>query len=125
MPAQANSAAVDYFRSRADRTAVPTLLSQDDRTYYKNLFGAIEREDWNAVQQMLAQRADGPLHAVAKAQYYLAANSPKAELQPLIESATAGRTEHFVPVAIAGEVPGTVRRFAVSGHDGARLGVAA
>jgi threonylcarbamoyladenosine tRNA methylthiotransferase MtaB len=39
----------------------------------------------------------------------------------LIESATRGRTEHFVPVAIAGEAPGTVRRLAVAGHDGARL----
>jgi len=39
----------------------------------------------------------------------------------LIESATQGRTEHFVPVAIAGEVPATVRRFAIAGHDGMRL----
>src|SRR5690349_3069377 len=39
----------------------------------------------------------------------------------LIESATQGRTEHFVPVAIAGEEPGTVRRLAITGHDGARL----
>ena len=30
--AQANSAAVDYFRNRASRTAVPTLLTQDERT---------------------------------------------------------------------------------------------
>jgi threonylcarbamoyladenosine tRNA methylthiotransferase MtaB len=41
----------------------------------------------------------------------------------LIESATQGRTEHFVPVAIAGEKPGTVRRLEISGHDGARLKV--
>jgi len=41
----------------------------------------------------------------------------------LIESATQGRTEHFVPVAIAGEVPGTVRPLAISGHDGAQLTV--
>jgi threonylcarbamoyladenosine tRNA methylthiotransferase MtaB len=39
----------------------------------------------------------------------------------LIESATQGRTEHFVPVAIVGEMPGTVRRLVVTGHDGARL----
>ncbi|WP_404823087.1 MULTISPECIES: lytic transglycosylase domain-containing protein [Novosphingobium] len=85
LPAKANSAAADYFRSRADRTAVPTLLSQDDRTFYKGLFGAIEREDWSTVQQMFAQRADGPLHAVARAQFYLAATSPKVELQPLTD----------------------------------------
>ncbi len=39
----------------------------------------------------------------------------------LIESATVGRTEHFLPVAIVGDVPGSVRRLKIAGHDGARL----
>src|SRR6202035_1502860 len=39
----------------------------------------------------------------------------------LIESATQGRTEHFLSVAIGGEMPGTVRRLTIAGHDGARL----
>ena len=39
----------------------------------------------------------------------------------LIESASAGRTEHFIPVAIAGEAAGSVMRLAITGHDGARL----
>ena len=43
--------------------------------------------------------------------------------QVLIESATQGRTEHFIPVAISGEAPGTVRRLTMTGHDGARLTV--
>jgi threonylcarbamoyladenosine tRNA methylthiotransferase MtaB len=43
--------------------------------------------------------------------------------QVLIESATQGRTEHFVPVAIAGETPGAVRTLRVAGHVGARLRV--
>src|SRR6266487_2290468 len=41
----------------------------------------------------------------------------------LIESASQGRTEHFVPVAIAGETPGAVMTLAINGHDGARLTV--
>jgi threonylcarbamoyladenosine tRNA methylthiotransferase MtaB len=41
--------------------------------------------------------------------------------QVLIESVTQGRTEHFVPVAIAGETPGAVRTLIIAGHDGARL----
>ena len=41
--------------------------------------------------------------------------------QILIESASQGRTEHFVPVAINGDTPGAVRTLAVTGHDGARL----
>ena len=83
VPAQANSAAVDYFRGRADRSNVPSLLSQEDRTYYRDLFGAIERADWAKVQAMLAQKQDGPLHQVALAEYYLAPTSPKIELDAL------------------------------------------
>jgi threonylcarbamoyladenosine tRNA methylthiotransferase MtaB len=44
-----------------------------------------------------------------------------ATREVLIESATAGRTEHFLPVAISGEVPGRVKSFAITGQDGARL----
>jgi threonylcarbamoyladenosine tRNA methylthiotransferase MtaB len=39
----------------------------------------------------------------------------------LIESATAGRTEHYLPVAIGGGMPGDVKSLAITGHDGARL----
>jgi len=41
----------------------------------------------------------------------------------LIESATQGRTEHYLPVVISGETPGAVRRLAITGHDGVRLTV--
>jgi len=41
----------------------------------------------------------------------------------LIESATQGRTEHFLPVAIAGEISGAVRALTITGNDGARLTV--
>jgi threonylcarbamoyladenosine tRNA methylthiotransferase MtaB len=43
--------------------------------------------------------------------------------QVLIESATQGRTEHFMPVAIAGDTPGAVRRLLMAGHDGGRMTV--
>ena len=46
-----------------------------------------------------------------------------ATRQVLIESATQGRTEHFMPVAISGETPGAVRTLTITGHDGARLTV--
>jgi threonylcarbamoyladenosine tRNA methylthiotransferase MtaB len=39
----------------------------------------------------------------------------------LVESATQGRTEHFLPVAMDGAAAGSVLRLAISGHDGARL----
>jgi len=43
--------------------------------------------------------------------------------QVLIESASQGRTEHFMPVAIADDTPGAVRTLVMAGHDGARLTV--
>jgi threonylcarbamoyladenosine tRNA methylthiotransferase MtaB len=44
-----------------------------------------------------------------------------ATRQVLIESATQGRTEHFLPVAIAGEAQGAVTRKVIAGSDGSRL----
>ena len=46
-----------------------------------------------------------------------------ATREVLIESATQGRTEHFLPVTITGEAQGAVRRLMITGHDGARLTV--
>ena len=82
-PAHANSAAVDYFRNRADRSAVPRLLSQDDREYYRDFFAAIDRKDWARIEALLAKRSDGPLHQQALAEYYLAPGSPRIELDAL------------------------------------------
>lgn len=81
--ASANSAAVDYFRSRNDSTAVPSLLTHDDRQFYQDYFSAVEDKDWTKVQRLLAQRPDGPIHQEARAEYYLAAGSPKIELPEL------------------------------------------
>jgi soluble lytic murein transglycosylase-like protein len=90
-PAQANSAAIEYFRNRADRTAVPALLSQDERAYYKDLFTAIRAKDWPRTQLLLAQKPDGPLHGVARAEFYLDAASPRIELDALIQWLATGR----------------------------------
>ncbi|MCC6925388.1 lytic transglycosylase domain-containing protein [Novosphingobium sp.] len=80
---------MSYFANRANRGAVPSLLTQDERTYYRDLFAAIEKGDWARVQALFAQKPDGPLHQVAKAEYYLAAGSPKIE-GPALEAWLAG-----------------------------------
>lgn len=85
VPAAANSASADYFRLRGETRNAPTVLTKDERDYYSALFAAQRREDWTQVQTMLAQKADGPLHAVAKAEYYLAASSPRVDAAPLVE----------------------------------------
>jgi soluble lytic murein transglycosylase len=82
-PALANSTAAEYFRARVHTSQVPELLSRPDREYYSELFRAIQREDWTRVDAMFAERATGPLHQVARAEYYLHANSPRVELPPI------------------------------------------
>ncbi|ANY20797.1 Soluble lytic murein transglycosylase precursor [Tsuneonella dongtanensis] len=84
-PALANSSAAEYFRNRANSTNVPELLSKSERDWYKSLFSAIDAKDWTRVDAMFAEKADGPLHQVARAEYFLDAASPKVEL-PAIEA---------------------------------------
>jgi len=79
----ANSAAIDYFRNRASRTAVPSVLSLPEREYYREVRSAIDSSNWARVQELFNQRSEGLLHQQAKAEYYLAAGSPKIELPEL------------------------------------------
>ncbi len=74
----------EYFTAHATGNGAPQQLDRDTRDYYRQVFGAIDRGDWNTAATMLAQR-DGPLHAVAQAELYLAAGSPRVEL-PQIEA---------------------------------------
>jgi threonylcarbamoyladenosine tRNA methylthiotransferase MtaB len=72
---------------------------------------------------VIKQRAKR-LRAVGKAALARRLMSERGhERQILIESDTQGRTEHFIPVAIAGEVSGAVRSLKITGDDGARLTV--
>ncbi|MDG2003067.1 MAG: lytic transglycosylase domain-containing protein [Novosphingobium sp.] len=111
-PAFANSAAVDYFRNRANNSTVPSLLSSDDRAYYRAVFQAIDRKDWTKVRELFARRAKGPLHQEAKAEFYLAAGSPRIELPELQAWLSQGtdlpRSERIGRLAIkrgAGAIP--------------------
>jgi threonylcarbamoyladenosine tRNA methylthiotransferase MtaB len=72
---------------------------------------------------MIRERA-GRLRAVGEAALQRRlASEIGASRQILIESARQGRTEHFLPVAINGKTPGSVRTFVIKGSDGARLTV--
>ena len=74
----------EYFTARASQSAAPAQLSREERAYYSELFAAIDRADWGRVEALFAQRSDGLLHHIARAEYYLAATSPRVEL-PQIE----------------------------------------
>ena len=77
--AEARSSA-EYFSARAASNQVPSVLSRQERDFYRSVFDAIKGEQWSRAQSLLAEDKDGPLHHVAVARLYLAANSPKVEL---------------------------------------------
>ena len=74
-----------YFIAHAQTNGAPRQLSQDEAAFYGAVFQAIETQQWAQVEQMLASRAPGLLHDVARAELYLHANSPRVEL-PQIEA---------------------------------------
>ncbi|WP_407985163.1 lytic transglycosylase domain-containing protein [Pontixanthobacter aestiaquae] len=90
-PAIANSSAAEYFRDRAISSNVPELLSRRDREYYSSLFDAIDGENWDRVQSLFNERDDGPLHHVARAEYFLHANSPRVEGEQIANWLSSGR----------------------------------
>ncbi|HTK73554.1 MAG TPA: lytic transglycosylase domain-containing protein, partial [Croceibacterium sp.] len=81
----------EYFVARMAHKAAPAQLSEADRTFYRNLFNAIDGQDWTEVQTMLAQRPDGLLTPIATAEFYTAANSPKVSLDQINAWLVKGR----------------------------------
>jgi soluble lytic murein transglycosylase len=81
----------EYFVAHVEHNAAPQQLDQKDRDYYRALFDAIDGHDWAKVQAMLAQRDDGLLQPVARAEYYLAPNSPKVSLEQIQQWLDKGR----------------------------------
>ncbi len=77
--ANASSSSANYYSARLNSSSAPELLSRADREYYTELFNAIDRADWVRVNAMLAERSNGPLHGVAKAEFYLHTGSPRVE----------------------------------------------
>ncbi|WP_373487842.1 lytic transglycosylase domain-containing protein [Blastomonas sp.] len=88
-PAQAQSTSYSYFSSRVAKTQVPEQLNNSDRQFYAEVFGAIQGQNWQRAEEMLASRDKGALHEIARAELYLAANSPKVEMGPLLSLLSA------------------------------------
>lgn len=86
----------EYFTAHAAQTTAPPQLDRETRDYYRQVFAAIDREDWAGAQAMLAQRG-GLLHPVAWAEFYLAANSPRVELAQIEAWMETGRRLPMAP----------------------------
>ena len=87
-PAWADAGSTDYFNARANDNAVPKQLDKSERQYFSKVFEAIHAQQWETAQNLLAEREGksdrGVLFEVAKSELFLAANSPRVEMGPLL-----------------------------------------
>ena len=75
--AQSGALVADWRGEARGEAALKPVLSGEDREHYRQLFAAIDREQWPLVEELLAKRPDGVLTQTAQAAYYTHAKSPK------------------------------------------------
>lgn len=73
----------------ADRALAPVLPPQE-RDAYRQLFAAIDTQQWGVVDSLLAQYPDGVLSQIARAEYYTHAKSPKVSADQIAGWFAAG-----------------------------------
>ena len=84
-------------RSSADlRREGPSVLSASERSNYRQVFAAIHSGDWAGASARLAGMRDGPLHAAATAELYLAKGSPVVSME---QALTLLREAPYLPQA--------------------------
>jgi len=74
-----------HYGAATQDAPVPDLLSEEERTLYRDVFRAIDDERWERVELLLFGRDDDLLRQVALAQFYTHANSPRIEADRLRE----------------------------------------
>ena len=87
---------VGTSRSADLRRDGPSVLSASERSNYREVFAALDRQDWAGVAARLAGMRDGPLHAAATAELYLAKGSPMVSME---QALTLLRQAPYLPQA--------------------------
>lgn len=75
--AQSGSLVAQWGENVRQDSALGQVLPHDERDHFRQLFAAIDAEQWSVVEDLLAQRPNGVLTQAARAEYYTHANSPK------------------------------------------------
>lgn len=82
-PAFADSASIPAPRTSASLTEMDSVLSNREREAYREIFSDIQNRRWASAAERLERAPRGVLRSVARAELYLAAGSPRVELEPL------------------------------------------
>ena len=86
--AQANTS--EEFRTTTSAQAAPTVLSKSEKSAFSEIYAAIASQKWDDAVKLIDRMPVGPMAAMARAELYLAPNSPKveaAQLQALLSAA--------------------------------------
>lgn len=78
------------FRTIVSAQPAPSVLDSNEKLAYTAIYQAIKAQKWDEVEKLIDKAPQGPMAAMARAEYYLAPNSPKvdaARLQALLQSA--------------------------------------
>lgn len=81
--AQSGSLVAQWSDPARSESAVGQVLGREDREHYRQLFAAIDAEQWSVVEELLAQRPNGVLTQTAQAEYFTHANSPKVSAEQI------------------------------------------
>ena len=71
-------------------TAIAPVLTPEERNAYRQVFAAIDAEQWDVVESLLAQRPEGILTQAARAEFYTHAKSPKVSAEQIASWFAAG-----------------------------------
>lgn len=83
-PAIADDGGAVLLNSSAIAKHVPSQLKKSQSAHFRAVFKAMDQNQWEAAQALIAKSPDSPLKSIAQAEFFLAANSPRAELGPLL-----------------------------------------
>ena len=83
-PAIADDGGVMLYDSAAITKDIPSQLKRNQSAHYRAVFRAMQSNEWDTAKNLIEKAPNGPLKSIAQAEYFLDANSPRAELGPLL-----------------------------------------
>ena len=75
--------AAHYGQRTSQGAEMPSVLSRNEREHFRDVFNAIDREDWERVEALLKIHKDAVLYQSALAEYYTHARSPKVSAEQI------------------------------------------
>ncbi|MCR9180889.1 MAG: lytic transglycosylase domain-containing protein [Erythrobacteraceae bacterium] len=88
--AQSGDLVARWNGQASTENTIAAVLSAEEHDHYRQLFAAIDAEQWSVVENLLAARPDGVLTQMARAEYYTHANSPKVSAEQIATWFNAG-----------------------------------